>query len=314
MTIPRKDKSVSLEEARRLALELLATLDAHEPTDGLTVRQVFEAYMDRHGIRCKSAKWMRRIFERHLKELAKRKAGDIKAAEVITLHMEIGNTTGRASANRALEVLRAAYNKAIKWGMYSGANPCYSVTMYPLETRDRYLSAKSEIDRFLASLAKMRSSTFRNFVLTSLFTAARVSNVMAMRWEELDLELGYWRIPDTKSGKPVLVPLLKEALEAIEGQRGKHKTWVFPGRGKTGHIVNPARAWKRLIDKAEISNLRMHDLRRTMGSWQANTGASLPVIQKTLGHSSLRSTYIYARLQLAPVRSAMQKAARAMLR
>lgn len=201
-----------------------------------------------------------------------------------------------------------------------GANPCEKVSAFPLDSRDRYLSKKEEIDRFFKALAAMRSATFRNFIKTTLFTAARVANVQSMRWQDLDFDQNSWRIPHdpkiglaTKPRKPIIVPLIPEAVEAIKAQLGKHPVWVFPGRGSTGHIVNPARAWGRLCAKAGITNLRMHDLRRTMGSWEANTGASLHIIGRSLGHSSLRATHIYARLQQEPVREAMSKAARAML-
>jgi hypothetical protein len=50
-----------------------------------------------------------------------------------------------------------------------------------------------------------------------------------------------------------------------------------------------------------------------MGSWQAKTGASLPIIGKSLNHKSSSTTSIYARLDLDPVRTAMEKAAEAML-
>ena len=62
-----------------------------------------------------------------------------------------------------------------------------------------------------------------------------------------------------------------------------------------------------------FADLRIHDLRRTLGSWQAATGASLPIIGKSLGHKSLAATQIYARLNLDPVRASVSKATDAML-
>jgi integrase len=59
-------------------------------------------------------------------------------------------------------------------------------------------------------------------------------------------------------------------------------------------------------------DIRLHDLRRTFGSYQAITGASLPIIGKTLGHKSQVSTQVYARLNDDPVRDSMEKAASAM--
>ncbi len=63
---------------------------------------------------------------------------------------------------------------------------------------------------------------------------------------------------------------------------------------------------------ARLSDLRRHDLRRTLGSWQAATGASLVVIGKSLGHKNMASTQIYSRLDIDPVRDAMKTAASAM--
>lgn len=57
----------------------------------------------------------------------------------------------------------------------------------------------------------------------------------------------------------------------------------------------------------------MHDLRRTLGSFEAAAGVSLPIIGKSLGHKSASTTAIYARLDLDPVRAAMTAATTAML-
>ncbi len=67
------------------------------------------------------------------------------------------------------------------------------------------------------------------------------------------------------------------------------------------------------MDRADIQDLRIHDLRRSLGSWQAATGASLSIIGKTLAHQNVSTTAIYARLNIDPVREAMSKATQAML-
>lgn len=86
----------------------------------------------------------------------------------------------------------------------------------------------------------------------------------------------------------------------------------FPGTSKSGHIEEPKKAWASLLKHAEIENLRMHDLRRTFGSFMAAQGASLQMIGKALGHKSQEATLIYARLNLDPVRQAVNAAAAAM--
>ena len=76
--------------------------------------------------------------------------------------------------------------------------------------------------------------------------------------------------------------------------------WVFPSDGQSGHLNDPKKAWARLLKRAQIEDLRMHDLRRTFGSWQAALGANGYIIGKSLGHKSQQSTAIYARLNLEP--------------
>jgi integrase len=60
-------------------------------------------------------------------------------------------------------------------------------------------------------------------------------------------------------------------------------------------------------------DLHVHDLRRSLGSWQAALGASLAVIGKSLNHADLKSTQVYSRLQLDPVRESVDKATTAMI-
>jgi len=64
---------------------------------------------------------------------------------------------------------------------------------------------------------------------------------------------------------------------------------------------------------AKLTDLRIHDLRRTLGSWQARTGASLAIIGKSLNHKSASTTAIYARLDLDPVRESVERATSAIM-
>jgi integrase len=73
-------------------------------------------------------------------------------------------------------------------------------------------------------------------------------------------------------------------------------------------MEEPKKGWHRITSRAGLKNLRIHDLRRTMGSYQAIAGASLTIIGKSLGHKSPQSTAIYARLSNDPVRASMEAA------
>ena len=89
--------------------------------------------------------------------------------------------------------------------------------------------------------------------------------------------------------------------------------FVFPGRGKTGHLAEPKKGWQRILSRAGLGDLRIHDLRRTLGSWQAKQGASFAIIGKSLNHKNQNTTAIYARLDLDPVRDSVNAATTAMM-
>ena len=147
-----------------------------------------------------------------------------------------------------------------------------------------------------------------------LFTGARKMNVLSMRWEDVHLERALWTIPLTKSGDSQRVPLAPAAVELLtrRRERSNGSIYVFPGTRKP-HRTDVKSAWDRIRAAASLEDVRLHDLRRTLGSWQAAAGVSLPIIGKSLGHRDVQTTQIYARLDLDPVRQAVTTATTAML-
>lgn len=152
----------------------------------------------------------------------------------------------------------------------------------------------------------------QDYVMLSLMFGARQANILAMRWDEINFDLNIWRIPKTKNGSSHTLPITED-IRPILQRRYENRTsedWVFPSDGRTGHLVEPKSAWKTLRNRAGLKDLRMHDLRRTLGSILALTNHGLPIIGKVLGHKSPVSTQIYARLADEPVREAMNTAHR----
>jgi integrase len=163
-------------------------------------------------------------------------------------------------------------------------------------------------------LEEESSQKVKDFIKVALFTGQRRMNCLQMKWADVNLERGSWAIPQTKTGRHE-VPLTVEAVKVLK-QRHKARgdsEYVFPGRHERGHLQDPMRQWREILKRAGIENLRLHDLRRSLGSWQAATGASLSIIGKTLGHSRPETTAIYGRLESSPVRAAMETATAAIL-
>jgi integrase len=202
-------------------------------------------------------------------------------------------------------------------------NPVIGVKTRPKVKRDRFLQS-DELPRFFQSVADEPNEAMRDFILLSLLTGARRANVLAMRWDEVNIDEGIWRIPVTKNGTPQNVTLSPEAVQVLLARRDANSKsatgFVFPGVGASGHMEEPKKGVIRIMERAGIpygrnveNGVTLHDLRRTLGSWQAKTGASLAIIGKSLNHKSQQATMIYARLDLDPVRQSVNTATSAMM-
>ena len=225
--------------------------------------------------------------------------------------------TGETTANQALALVRTIYNwAAMPQRMYFvGVNPATGHTMFPANERERFLRP-DELAPFFQALTAEPSETMRDFLLLALLTGARRSNVASMAWANVDLDRAEWRVPGElmKNGQQQTITLTPEAVAILHTRKKASKSrFVFPSpKSKSGHIEDPRKAWQRVMRAAKLANLRLHDLRRTLGSWQARTGASLILIGKSLNHKDQASTAIYARLDLDPVRQSVDRAATAM--
>jgi integrase len=137
---------------------------------------------------------------------------------------------------------------------------------------------------------------------------------LALGGIQISFERKVWRIPRTKNEEPLTIPLTPEAIRILLDRKNNKSEYVFPGEGKAGHLIEFRRIWNKIIASAEIKDLRLHDLRRTLGSWQAITGSSTIIIGRSLGHKPQQATAIYARLNLDPVRASVEKATKAMFK
>jgi integrase len=250
-------------------------------------------------------------FERYLETWRNRKLSTIRKSDVQAMHAKVGRENGTYAANRMLALISSMWNRAAEVG-FRGENPAKGIKKFKEKSRERFLQAE-EFPRFFKAVQAELNTTIRDFVLISLLTGARRANVQAMRWDEISFERAVWIIPDTKAGTPLALPLSENAMAILKDRKDNDSEWVFPSHGRAGHLMEPKAAWAAILKRAGITDLRLHDLRRTLGSWQAAAGASLPIIGKSLGHKNQSTTAIYARLNLDPVRVSVNAATVAMI-
>jgi integrase len=301
-------------EAKKHHVEIIQGSDPLEERKreraGETVKDLCAAYIERHAVNKKSGKEdQRRIIHHIVPAWGKLKAAAIRRADVAALHAKIGRNNGHYEANRVLALVSSMFTKAELWGILEeGApNPARGVEKFPEEKRERFLQ-KDELPRFFDALAEEPNTTIRDYILMSLLTGARRANVLAMRWDQISFERAEWRIPMTKNGLGHTVTLSPEAIEILKSRQDSKSPFVFPGDGKTGHITEPKRCWARVLERAELNDIRLHDLRHSLGSWQARLGSSLSVIGKSLSHKSINSTLRYVHLDNDPVRASVDRA------
>lgn len=280
-----------------------------------TLKELFEQYLEQHAkVHKKSWKIDLNQYKLYLSHWDKHKISKINKSDMEALHSKVGKECGIYAANRMLSLLAIMFSKAISWG-WKYPNPTIGIQKFREKSRERFLQG-SELARFLKALADEPNRSLSNFFMLCLLTGARRSNVLAMRWQDINFEQEIWRIEETKNGSSQLVPLSKEALNILKPLWKERKgEWVFPSTiSKSGHLEEPKNVWKRILKRANLEDLRLHDLRRTLGSWQAATGANSYIIGKSLGHKTQQATAIYARLNTDPVRASVVKATEAMMK
>jgi integrase len=188
-------------------------------------------------------------------------------------------------------------------------NPARDVSFYDEKERERFLSP-SELVRLNSLLAKESHQILADFLVLAINTGARKSDVLAMRWADIQWEREIWRVPFPKGGEAYDVALLPAAVEVLSRRRSEaadSAEFVFPSAtAKSGHVEDVKKQWQAFRAKAKILDVRIHDLRRTCGSFIAMSGGSEVQIAAALGHRSLQSVKVYARLNDENVRQARE--------
>ena len=326
-------------EARAKAHELREMANqGDDPTGGgkedylkMTLKEFYDTqYRPRHALvhnKPKSVQKADTMIRNNLKKYHLTKMQDITRADVSKLHNDIMQNTSLFTANRVITLLSHMYKLACEWGdrkVYY--NPVNGVKKFKEQSRERFLQP-DELNRFFTALMEDPNEQFRNFILLALFLGQRRSNILSMRWENVmlaDKENANVYFPTSKNGESQRIPLSEQAYELLkhmqEQNEGITKGWVFPSatysdkrKSKSGHVEDYHRPWYALLKRANIEDLRIHDLRRTFGSYQAITGASPFILGKALGDKTDAAVRVYARLTMDPIRDSIQRGTNKMM-
>lgn len=306
-------------QAKKKAGEVHSSMDAGiNPNESKRVRrgelivgELFDIYYKRHALphtkRPEDIKWH---FDTYIKKsFGSKKISDVSQKMVDTWHKSLGSNNGKVTANRALALFKTMFNSAISWDLWSGRNPADAVKRFKEKARCRIVSL-AELDKLYVALREEPNKDIRDFFMMLLITGARRGNVQSMSWDDISLDGESWNIPETKNGESLNLPLVSSALSILKGRfvnDEKPKGYVFTGAGKTGHIVEPKKAWARVLDRVEIKDLRIHDLRHVFGSYLAATGANQFIIRDAMGHKDIKSSSRYVQMGQEIIKEFMEK-------
>lgn len=332
------------DEARREAKGLLADvargIDPAGARDDarrdLTVAELCDLYFS-EGVTTKKPSTIandRGKIERHVKPLiGRRLVRSITRADIERLQADIAAgktatdvkggfrsrsivTGGRGSAARTLGLLSGVFQFAVHRNLRPD-NPVRGVKRFAEKKCERFLSP-AEMAKVGKAMADMEDDGVNPVALNALrllaLTGCRRGEVAGLKWSWVDFDRGCLRFPDSKTGAKV-VPLGAAAQELLTKMRedaeaeGAKSPQVFPGRGKEGQTTALWKVWERVRRRAELPDVRIHDLRHSFASVGASGGDSLVVIGALLGHRDTATTARYAHLANDPVQAAADRIA-----
>lgn len=309
--------AITCEQARKMAQDYLYQISqgidphaAYSKADGCTVAELCDRYYSDYVLVHKKpnsatsdALYIRKFVKPHMGE---KTVKSIARSDVLELHNKLRETP--IQANRVVKMLSKMFSIAEEWELREeGTNPTKSIKQYPEKSRERFLTAE-EIRRLIAVINECEADKTVSVHACGLFkllilTGARLREIMLAKWEWVDMQRGTLSLPDSKTGAKVLY-LSSHAMDVLQAlPRHDNNPYIIAGR-EAGKPLNSARKqWLRICERAELQDVRIHDLRHSFASLAVLGGVPLYHVGKALGHKQSSTTERYAHLADDPVRA-----------
>ena len=219
---------------------------------------------------------------------------------------------GKGVASRSVGMLGAIFTFAVGRG-YCAENPVRGVKRFPDGKSERFLSS-TEMIRLgealdLSDRECLEDPSALNAIRLIALSGCRKNEALSLEWSFVDFDHGCLHLPDSKTGQKVII-LGAAALELLSQlPRLEGNEFVFPGHKPGKHFVGLTRVWERLRKRADIEDVRIHDLRHSFGATGASAGMGLPIVGKLLGHRHAATTSRYGHVAPDPARAAADRIA-----
>lgn len=303
-----------------------------------TFRKVAGDFLAQHSALKRKARthaeYERLLEKRILPQIGSIRITDLNRAKLARLHNHISKEAP-ISANRALALISAIWGWASRRDIVPlSENPARGIEKNREQAKERFLTSDEfarlgEALRHAESVglpwdireentgSKHLANSERRTTIADpyavaairllIFTGARLGEILTAQWSHIDHERGIMFLPDSKTGrKPIyLSSVALEILSAIPRVEGNEYVIVGskPGRPR----VDIKKPWEAIRKMANLSDLRVHDLRHSFASVGVGGSLGLPIVGKLLGHSQPKTTARYAHLDADPLKRAVNK-------
>jgi len=301
-----------------------------------TVNDLLDRYLSDHVAlhnAASTAKDVAVLVNQHIRpRIGTLKVNGVTRADIAKMHNAMRETPRRA--NYALSILSKAFSLAELWGFRDeNSNPCRSIPRYPENQRKRFLNSDElerigqilveaetiglpwEIDEQRANSKHLAKEDNRRTLLSwpaiaairlLLFTGARLNEILALKRTDIDQKAGTIALPGKKGGEREAHPVSKHVLALIDAlPRPNNSPWLLPRLSDpTRHVSKEVveNAWQRIRWRADLKDVRIHDLRHTVGTYAAQAGVSSFIVRDLLRHKNITTTARYANFDANPVR------------
>ena len=218
---------------------------------------------------------------------------DKSLAEIVSMDIEkykamrLEDKASLAYINRELACLKCIFNKAIQWKKFYRSNPMKDVKLFKENNqRVRYLGQTE-----MFSLLDECKDELKSIVMVAANTGMRRGEIMALKWDDIDLYADNIYIRKSKSGDSRIVPMnraVKEVFSSLHLKKQADNEYLFKRWHREG--------FEMAVERAEIKNFRFHDLRHHFASHAAMAGMDMNTLRELLGHRTLAMTQRYSHL------------------
>jgi integrase len=318
------------ETARRRAMSLLADMQSgidptaerrKEQAKGVTLQQAYDAFkLARKGLKpvtIRDYDYCVATYFSRWRDIALTAITKDKVAE---RHAALGEISP-ARANLAMRFLRALFNFAIqKYEPHITENPVKHLSAtkawYRVERRKTYIKPHELRPWFKAvtdlenDFTTQKREVLRDYLLLILFTGLRREEAARLTWDRVDFKAKTFTVTDTKNREDHTLPMsdfIITLLKRRKAEAGEDDVFVFPGEGRSGHVVEPRKQILRVCRESGVE-FRVHDLRRTFATIAESLDIPGYALKRLLNHKmtgDITAGYIIADVER--LRQPMQK-------